>query len=129
MAKNNDESASYFGVARRRWEELDPEDRWRLIELRVKEAARQIDPETFVSWWEYGSIVDPYATGYRGEDNIGRTWWVANPDGSGPPVTAWDFAATHPELDLGPKELRAREEQWSRDSDPLCLLLTRRPSS
>jgi hypothetical protein len=90
------------------------------MQPKIKEIAKEIDRETFVSWFEYGSIMDPYNTGYEGEDNSGRVWWVRNRDGDGPPVTAWDFIEAHPEMDLNAMwdEIYGREEQWSRDTDP-----------
>ena len=63
----------------------------------------------------YGSIMDPYGTGYQGEDNSGRVWWVGNGD-HGSAVTAWDFLRAHPEVTW--EEIYAREEQWSCDADP-----------
>jgi hypothetical protein len=62
----------------------------------VAARAKEIDPEAFVSWWEYGSIMDPYNTGYDGEDNSGRVWWVTNADGDDFAVTGEDYLAAHP---------------------------------
>ena len=42
-----------------------------------------IDPAAFSTYWTYGSIMDPYGTGYEGEDNIGRVVCVYdNPTGA-----------------------------------------------
>jgi hypothetical protein len=109
-------SETYFGLTRERWNELDPDARWEEMKPRIKEMAKEIDPETFVTWWEYGSIMDPYRTGYQGEDAVGRVWWIRNADDEGARVTAWDFIEAHPAVTW--EEIYPREEQWSRDLDP-----------
>jgi hypothetical protein len=89
-------SETYYGLTRDMWDELDPRGRWEEMKPRIKELAKKIDPGTFVSWFQCRSIVDPCDTGYQGEDNIGRVWWVRNPDDEGAPVTAWDLAVALP---------------------------------
>ena len=73
--------------------------------------AKEISSDTFTSYWTWSSIMDPYCTGYEGEDNVGRVWWVGDPDG--PAVTAWDVRKAHPEIDWA--DIESREEKWSRD--------------
>jgi hypothetical protein len=104
-----------------------------LTEEMVAKRATEIDPERFVSFFSYGSDCDPY--GFLGEaiergeldpddenlavevvSQIGRIWWVLNPDDDGFPVDACDFLEAHPEVSWD--EIYAREEQWSRDLDP-----------
>jgi hypothetical protein len=109
-------SDTYYGLTRDRWDELDPRGRWEEMNPRIKEAAKKIDPGTFVSWFQHGSTMDPYSTCHEGEDNIGRVWWVRNPDDEDAPVTAWDFIKAHPLVAWD--EIYAREEQWWRDLDP-----------
>ena len=77
--------------------------------------AKQISPDTFVSFWNFGSIMDPHRTGYKGEDNTGRVWWVNSPDDEGPAVTALDLMEAHAGITW--ERVYAREEQWSRDTD------------
>jgi hypothetical protein len=83
----------------------------------IERAARDIDPERFESFWTYGSIVDPYCTGYEGEDNAGRVWWVRDPGEL--EVTAWDFLGAHPELTW--EDIYEREMEWSIKSDPFPM--------
>jgi hypothetical protein len=108
-------SETYHGIARKQLDELDPEARWKEIQPKIKARATEIDPATFVSWFTFGSNGDPYGVGYEGADDIGRVWWVTNPDDNGSAVTAWDALDAHPELTM--EEIYAREERWSRDAD------------
>jgi hypothetical protein len=85
---------------------------------KIKEDAKAIDPDSFVSWWTYGSVLDPYGLGPPDcEDNVGRVWWVSNADDDSFAVTAWDFTKAYPEVSS--EEIYAREEQWSKDTDLL----------
>jgi hypothetical protein len=82
----------------------------------IAERARAIDPATFSAYWTYGSIMDPYGTGYEGEGCVGRVWWIY--DSAGLSVTAWDFLSAHPEVDWD--SIYAHEDEWSRSGpDPL----------
>jgi hypothetical protein len=74
----------------------------------VAERAKAIDPATFSAYWTYGSIADPYNTGWEGEDNVGRVWWIY--DNTGPAVTAWDFLSAHPEVDWNSIYARAVDQ-------------------
>ena len=72
-------SETYWTHPRRR-DELDPRQGGRRSR-RIKEAT-EIDIETFVSWFMYGSIMDPYGTATRA-----RTTPAAS-GGSGTATTA-----------------------------------------
>jgi hypothetical protein len=83
---------------------------------KVRQRARRIDPAAFQTYWTYGSIMDPYCTGYGEEGVAGRVWWVY--DDVGLVVTAWDFMDAHPRV--GWDDIHAREDAQSRNGpDPL----------
>jgi hypothetical protein len=78
-----------------------PETEKRMTHLHEAIATRaaEIDPERFVSSWSYGSILNPYGLlPALPEDNIGRVWWVWDPQDQDPWVTAEDFMHAHPEV-------------------------------
>jgi hypothetical protein len=115
-----------------RWEAI--RGRWpeKLTEEMVAARAKEIDAGRFVSFFSFGNPGDPYgfldAALARGEIDphdvylretlaeIGRIWWVFNPDDDGFPVAARDVFEAHPEITWD--EIYAREEKWSRDTDP-----------
>jgi hypothetical protein len=81
---------------------------------KIERLATDVDLERFESFWSYGSIADPYGTGYDGEDCVGRVWWVRNPGEAA--VTAWDFLEAHPEVSW--EDVYERELTWSIKADP-----------
>src|SRR5262245_56268330 len=42
----------------------------------MKAEGKKIDARSADVTWRYGSICDPYNTGYEGEDNIGRVYFA-----------------------------------------------------
>ena len=97
------------------WNELDPDERWKRIEPKIKQRAKKIDPETYVTFRVHALDFDPYDVGWDLDEEmrwVGRASWVNNPELDGPAILLDDFLEEHPELKKHyEEEARKRDEE------------------